>query len=313
MTSAEHSAQHRRHTCVPQSAAPRQRLSRPRISAAIIVQNEAPQLPGLIESLRFVDEVVIVDGGSRDETLSLARELGCRTFLHPFETFAAQRNRAIDFTRGAWVLSIDADERPTPALAAELLEIVRHSERGEPQVTAYRLPIRSRIFGRRMRFSGTQDDRPVRFFRRDAARWTGDVHERLAVRGRIAEARGILEHTTLPNLQAFLRKMDRYTTLEAQARLHAGRRPRWRERWLAPWVEFGRRFLWKGGFLDGPHGWAFCALSGLSKWVEADKLRRLLGQQVQAAALQPRREADRLLRRLPPVVRPFLQEAPRGR
>jgi hypothetical protein len=136
------------------------------------------------------------------------------------------------------------------------------------------VPIRSRIFGRPFRFSGTQDDRPIRLFRRGAAVWEGDVHEVLRVRGPVGVLRTGFEHETLPNLAAFLRKMDRYTTLEARQRVATGREPRWRERWLAPAVEIGRRLIWKRGLLDGPQGWAFCLLSGLSQWVLADKHRR---------------------------------------
>jgi hypothetical protein len=122
--------------------------------------------------------------------------------------------------------------------------------------------------------------------------------------------------------------MDRYTTLEAEARCEREQRPRWRDRWLSPLMEFGRRFLWKGGMLDGPEGWAFCALSGLSKWVEADKHRRMWrianGHAVYRTMREhPQRRAQRAapnpqmanapareaLPQLPPSLRPLLQEA----
>jgi hypothetical protein len=83
-----------------------------------------------------------------------------------------------------------------------------------------------------------------------------------------------LEHETLPDLAAFLQKMNRYTTLAAQQSVAAGCPPRWRERWVAPALEVGRRLIWKQGLLDGPQGWAFCLLGGLSQWVLADKHRR---------------------------------------
>jgi hypothetical protein len=83
-----------------------------------------------------------------------------------------------------------------------------------------------------------------------------------------------LEHDTLPDLHAFLVKMERYTTLEARARVAAGRAPRGRDRWLAPSREIFRRLVWKQGVLDGPAGWAFSLLSGLSEWVLADKHRQ---------------------------------------
>jgi glycosyltransferase involved in cell wall biosynthesis len=273
--------------------------SPPTITAALITLNEERRLPALLPRLSWVDEIVVVDGGSTDQTVAIAQAHGCRVQEHAFDTFAAQRNRAIALARSQWVLSIDADERPTPALIAEI--------RGQlisGRYDAFRVPIRSRIFGRPFRYSGTQDDRPVRLFRRGAAVWEGDVHEVLRVRGpvghatrapddlssgssqqpgccaaagllassgRIGQLRNWLEHETLPDLASFLQKMDRYTTLAAEQRVAAGRAPRWRERWLAPAIEAGRRLIWKQGLLDGPQGWAFSLLSGLSQWVLADK------------------------------------------
>ena len=239
------------------------------ISAALITLNEARNLTELLPRLAWVDEVVVVDGGSEDGTADIARGHGCRVVVHPFDTFAAQRNRAIDLAREEWVLSIDADERPTDALIAE----VPYRIAGLHE--AFRVPIKSRIFGRPFRHSGTQDDRPIRLFRRARARWVGDVHEVLAIDGLIGILHGPLEHDTLADLPTFLRKMHRYTTLEASHRVAAGRPPRVRDRWLAPPLEVARRLIYKGGILDGTAGVAFGLLSGLSKWVEADKHRKL--------------------------------------
>lgn len=243
---------------------------RPTITAAVIALHEERLLPGLLASLSWVDEIVLVDGGSQDRTVELARAHGCRVLEHRFDNYARQRNRALDAARGDWVLSIDADERSTPRLVAEIRAVL-----AAPGREAYRVPIRSRIFGRRMRYSGTQDDRPVRLFRRDRARWQGDVHEVLHVSGRVGTLCGWLEHETLPTLAAFLAKMQRYTALEAGQRVRRGRSPRLRELWLSPAVEVFRRLVWKKGCLDGPEGWAFCLLSGVSQWVLARKHRQL--------------------------------------
>lgn len=242
----------------------------PFLSVAMITLNEERHLPALFRRLQFADEIVVVDGGSLDATRRIAAAAGARVMSQPFDTFAAQRNRAIDACRGQWVLSIDADERPTERAIAEIIQRTR-----EEHFDAFQVPIRSRIFGRPFRYCGTQDDRPVRLFRRGQARWIGDVHEVLRVDGPVGLLRHGLEHETLPDLAEFLRKMDRYTSLAAADRVAAGRRPRRRDAWLAPWLEIGRRLIWKRGLLDGPQGWAFCLLSGLSQWVLADKHRRL--------------------------------------
>ena len=240
------------------------------LAAAIIACDDQANLARLLPRLDWADEIVLVDGGSHDATLRIARQHGCRVAQRALDTFAQQRNYALDLVRADWVLSIDADERPTSRLVAEIRAATARST-----AAAFRVPIRSRIFRRPLRRSGTQDDRPIRLFRRAAARWTGEVHELLAVDGRVGRLRAWLEHDTLPDFGSFLAKMDRYTTLEARARVRAGRPPRRVDRWLAPPREIFRRLVWKQGVLDGPAGWAFCALSGLSEWVLAEKHHRL--------------------------------------
>jgi hypothetical protein len=246
---------------------------RPSITAAIIALNEEEKLPGLLERLDWVDEIVVVDGGSHDATVRLARRHGCRVVSRTLDSFARQRNFAIQIAAGDWVLSIDADERPTPRLIDEVRGRI-----ADCRQQAFRVPIRSTIFRRPLRWSGTQDDCPVRLFRRQSARWMGDVHEVLAVAGRVGRLQHWLEHETLPDLPAFLAKIDRYTTLEAAARVAAGRGPAGYAPWLAPPREVFRRLFWKQGLLDGPAGWAFCLLSGLSEWVLSGKHRRLWQQ-----------------------------------
>jgi len=243
---------------------------RPSITAAIIALDEERNLAELLPRLDWVDEIVVIDGGSKDATAQVARSYGCRVASRRLDTFAGQRNFALRRAGGEWVLSIDADERPTPRLAAEIRRRI-----ASDRVDAYRVPIRSTIFGRPFRYCGTQDDCPVRLFRREAACWAGDVHEVLQVRGRTGRLENRLWHRTLPDLESFLAKMHRYTLLEAKARVTAGKRPRWRDRWLAPPREVFRRLVWKQGFLDGPAGWAFCLLSGLSEWVLAAEHRRV--------------------------------------
>jgi len=237
---------------------------RPTITAALITLDEERNLAELLPALDWVDQIVVVDGGSRDATLCVARRHGCCVVSRPFDTFARQRNHALGLATGDWVLSIDADERPTPRLVAEIRRRIARS-----RAAAFRVPIRSWVFGRRLRRSGTQDDCPVRLFRRHAARWRGDVHEVLRISGRVDRLHNWLMHDTTPDLETFLAKMHRYARLEASGRAAAGRRPTWSDTWLVPAGEILRRLIYKQGLWDGPAGWAFCFLSGLSEWVLA--------------------------------------------
>jgi glycosyltransferase involved in cell wall biosynthesis len=243
---------------------------RPTVTAAVITLNEERNLPGLLERLDWADEVVVVDGGSHDATVELARRRADRILVRSFDTFARQRNCALDAARGDWVLAIDADERPTPTMVEELHDTLRST-----RAAAFRVPIRSTIFGRTVRYGGTQDDRPRRLLRRGQGRWSGAVHEVLHVSGPVRQLRHGLQHHTLPDLSAFLGKMNHYTTLAARERMAAGRRPPSGELFLAPVREALRRLFLKHGYLDGPHGWAFCLLSGLSAWAVEHKHRQL--------------------------------------
>ena len=140
-------------------------MTRPTLTAAVITLNEAKKLPGLLGRLDWVDQIVVVDGGSTDDTVEIARSFGCAVHHRPFDAFARQRNHALGLAAGDWVLSVDADERPTPRLAAEIRRRI-----GRCRQNGFRVPIRSTIFGRPLRWSGTQHDLPVRLVRRGSAR-----------------------------------------------------------------------------------------------------------------------------------------------
>ena len=168
------------------------------ITVALITRNESANLRDLLPQLGWADQVVVVDSGSTDDTVDVARSHGCCVAVHSFDNFARQRNRALDLSRSDWVMSLDADEGPTARLVGEIRRAVARD-----RYAAYRVPIRSEILGRPVRRGGTQDDRPIRLFRRDAAHWVGDVHEVLEVNGRVSELSGWLKHRTLATYAAF--------------------------------------------------------------------------------------------------------------
>jgi GT2 family glycosyltransferase len=240
------------------------------LSVCIITHQERNNLEALLPRLDWADEIVVVDGGSTDGTPDVARRLGARVIRRTFDNFAQQRNAACRAAQGTWILSLDADERPSPDLRREILRRIRRGRHN-----AYRVPIRSTILGRAMRYGGTQDDRPVRLFRKDAACWEGAVHERLSVVGSIGLLTAHLEHYTLPDLASFLIKIQRYTSLAAETAPRTAKPPSnlyglWRAG-----REIARRMIYKSGLLDGPRGWLFCFLSGLSEWVLVQKQRRI--------------------------------------
>jgi len=242
----------------------------PTVAAVILTLNEERNIGELLRELHWFDEIVVVDSGSRDLTVQVAKSHGCTVVSREFDSFANQRNHAASLAKSDWILSIDADERPTSHFVSEM-----KSRINDPRYSAWRIPIRSSIFGRKIRRSGTQDDNPIRLFRRRSASWIGDVHEVLKVDGRVGHIQSWFNHSTIPDLETFFTKMHRYTMLESNARVSAGRRPRRSDAWISPCREVLRRLFIKHGLLDGPTGWLFCFLSGVSEWVLSNRHSQL--------------------------------------
>ncbi|MBL8830402.1 MAG: glycosyltransferase family 2 protein [Planctomycetaceae bacterium] len=245
-------------------------MTRTTITAAVVTLNESRHMADWLAATAWADEQLVIDGGSQDDTVAIARRSTARVAERPFDNFANQRNHALALATSDWVCFFDADERPTPALLAEL-----RRDLPSAREDALRVKIRSRIFGRPFRFSGTQNDRPLRVIRRGRGAWRGAVHEVYESPGPRRTLAGWVDHVTMPDHATFMHKVQRYTTLEAESRVHAGRRPSWQQRWLAPPREVFRRLIWKQGWLDGPEGWRFALLSGLSEWILAEKHERL--------------------------------------
>ena len=222
-----------------------------KLSAAVVAQDEAERIAGCIDSVRtFCDEVVVVDGGSRDRTVAIAEELGARVLRRPFDDFARQHEFARQEARGEWILSIDADERASPELAAAARAALPGG------AAAYALPFKNHFRGVWLRHGGLWPDRHVRLFHKESCRYDPDrpVHEKLLVRGRTARLDLPILHHTWGSLSQCLAKMERYGERAAQALFAQGRRAAAWEVALRPSWRFVRAYLLRGGFLDGAAG-----------------------------------------------------------
>jgi glycosyltransferase involved in cell wall biosynthesis len=249
-------------------------VAKSRVSVLILAKNEAQNLPYCLATVNWANEViVVVDKASRDETQAIAQRGADLVALRTFDDFASQRNAALELASGEWVFAIDADERATPELAAEIRRVTADSK---ARYSGYRVPIRSVILGRPFRYSGTQNDRPLRLFRRGSGRWVGTVHETVALDGDAGLLSNALQHRTIPDMQTFLRKINEYTTLEAIRFEREGRAFRVHDLAVRPAWTFLKLYLGKQGFRDGLEGLAFCGLSGFSVAVRHWKHRELI-------------------------------------
>ena len=197
-------------------------MVQPALSVILITHNEAAHVAGCLASVAFADEWIVVDSGSTDATCELARGLGATVVsTGAFPGFGAQKNRALALATGRWVLSLDADERVTPELAASIRRVVA-ADGPQAGHEASRL---SSFCGQWMRHGDWHPDRVLRLFRRDAARFSDDrVHERLIVAGPIGRLGGELLHDSMPTLDSALDKMNRYSSGRALDKVQAGGR-----------------------------------------------------------------------------------------
>lgn len=222
----------------------------PRLSAIIITKNEMHNIEACLGSVEFCDERIVVDGGSGDETRSLAERMGARVVVHDWQGFGAQKNFALSLAQGDWVLSIDADERVSPLLAAAIKRAIEMDD-----VDGYEMPRLSSFCGRQMRHSGWYPDYVLRLFRRGHARFSDDiVHERVICEGRISRLSAPLIHHPVLKLEDALSRMDRYSTAGADMLVQSGRRVSFTAGiWHGLW-SFARTYVLRAGFLDGRAG-----------------------------------------------------------
>ena len=168
-----------------------------KLTGLVIATDEAADLPACLESLSFCDEMLVVDGGSRDATVDVARDAGARVLVNPWPGYAAQRRLGLEASLGEWVLAIDADERVDARLRGAVLEAVRSSE----AVAGYRVRVQAWLFGRRLRFGGMGHDDHLRLLRRDRAGVVEHaVHEHFSVDGETRLLPGALVHRSFASL-----------------------------------------------------------------------------------------------------------------
>jgi glycosyltransferase involved in cell wall biosynthesis len=254
-----------------------------KLSAVIIAQDEERDLPACLESLRgLADEVVVLDGGSRDRTRALAEAAGARVFERPFDDYAAQKQAALDKARGEWVLSIDADERVSPELAAEIRAAI-----ASPEAPAgFEIPFQVEFMGRRMRFGGLGSEKHLRLFRRARGRFGGaGLHEGVVLDGKPGLLRAPMRHVPYRDLGDYLAKLGPYTSRAAAKRLAQGRRFHPLQLALPPWELFVRLVL-RLGLLDGVPGVAWAGLAAFHTGLKYVKLREL--ERSQAVPAPPR-------------------------
>jgi glycosyltransferase involved in cell wall biosynthesis len=244
----------------------------PKLSVTIITKNEADHIADAIRSVAWADEIVVVDAESGDDTVAIARGLTDRVIVRSWPGYIAQKNYAASIASHDWILSLDADERVTPALGAEITSMLA----GAPAHAAYRMPRVTRHLGHWIRSTDWYPDDQLRLYNRQTAEWTGRyVHEAVTVRGTVGQLRGELQHLAFRDIADHLETIDRYTTYAARQMHESGRRAGPLQLLFHPPLAFLRNYILRGGIRDGSIGLIISVLNSYYVFLKFAKLWEL--------------------------------------
>lgn len=251
-------------------------------SVVILTRNEEVRIARCLDSVRWADEIVVVDGLSTDRTVEICRQFGARVISHEFGgSFAEERNLGMQHATGEWVLQIDADDVVTPAFRTVVGALLQSG----PRHTAYKFRRKSYLMGRFMRYGGWYHYLP-NLVRRDAVRYVGDVHERPVITGAIGVLDAEIEHYPCDDLATFISRHNRYTSLQAR---ELSRQPLSRVALLQrlvhrPWKTFWKCYVKKQGYREGAHGLLFAYVYA---WFELLKWAKCWERAARSAVTEP--------------------------
>jgi len=243
-----------------------------RISVIVTTWNVESKIRDCIESIKWADEVLVVDSFSKDDTVKICRELGCRILQHAYKSYSAQNNWAIPQAKHPWVLIWDSDEICPPELRDEIIQEMKN-----PRYAGYTIQRRSYFFGRWIKYSGWQKDRPTRLFHRDRGRFIiRQVHPMVELDGPVGHFKNPLLHYPYENLESWMERFHRYARWSAHNASERGDKPTLVNLSLRPLARFLRAYILKRGFLDGKQGFIIAMFSMFSVFMRYLYLQEIL-------------------------------------
>jgi glycosyltransferase involved in cell wall biosynthesis len=222
----------------------------PSLTVVIVAKNEGRNITECVASASFANEVLVLDSGSTDDTSALASKAGARVVRTDWPGYGPQVGRGFRLATTDWVLSLDADERISPDLRAEVLAAIRSGE-----FDGYRIPRLSEFCGQFIHHSGWRPDHTLRLGRRELSSFTDHfLHAHMMIQGRVGELKNDLIHFSYPDVHDVLEKLDRYSTGHARDMHAAGRSSTVAKAVMHGFFAFVRTYVLRAGFLDGSHG-----------------------------------------------------------
>ena len=240
-----------------------------KLTVTVITRDESAHIAAALESVSWADEIIVVDSHSTDDTVAIARTRATRVEVRDWPGYGAQKNYAAEIASNDWILSLDADERVSPELAAEIRKTLEH----EPDARGFWIPRVTFHLGRWIRTTDFYPDYQTRLYDRRFARWRGRyVHESVAVDGPAGRLNNDLEHYSFSDLRDQIKRINQYSTLSALQMYEAGRRTGPVEILVHPPAAFLRNYVLRRGFLDGTAG---LTISLMNAWGVGLKFMKL--------------------------------------
>jgi len=242
------------------------------LSAFLIATDEEHRISKALDSLQWADELIVVDGGSRDRTQEICKGKGAKVYQRMFDNFEQQKNYALSLVNHEWALSIDADEVVTPSLAEEIKHIINQDQ----QHAGYLIKRRNRFLGKCLRFGRQGSEYILRLFCKRGAKFSGLVHETVQVDGSVGHLKNFIDHFGTENLDEYNEKLKLYIELEITKIISLGNFPSLFKSIFFPPTKWVLDYLLFGGFLDGQSGFLYHTLSCYYGWTKNFRAREYM-------------------------------------
>ena len=244
------------------------------VSIAIITRNEEKNIKDALDSVREFDEIIIVDSYSTDKTMEICKEYGTNIYQHEWEGYARQKQKAVDYASGPWVLILDADERLTPELKNEVTKKIADS-----RYDGYYIPRENYFMGKWIQHSGWWPDHTLRLFKKEVSHVEQrEVHEKVIVNGSIGYMSSPIKHYSYRTISDFVQRMDTYSTLSAKEFIHKSMVSSFGSMLVSPVLVFFKMFFLRQGFRDGIHGYVLAMLYSFYTFLKYVKILERKGK-----------------------------------
>lgn len=244
-------------------------MARPPVSVTIITLNEEVNLPHAIESVKWANEILVVDSGSTDRTVEIARKMGAKVLHNPWPGYGQQKNFAQKSAKNGWILNIDADEVVPSDLASEIADALQSADSGRSQAKGFYFPRKTYYLGRWIRKGGWYPNYLVRLAHRDFANWTEpSVHEELKVNGAVEGLKHPLTHYSFSSIQEQILTNLRFSQLGSMELKKSGKKASILKLVLKPFGKFVETYFIKRGFMDGLPGFIISVNAAYSMFLK---------------------------------------------